>query len=83
MPLADATQTHLPSEGTPALGRARPAAGAARVVAPARLHLGFLDLNGSLGRRFGSIGLAIDRPATELVLSRSHSFKAPHSSASK
>ncbi len=46
------------------------------MVAPARLHLGFLDLSGSLGRRFGSIGLAIDRPVTELVLSRSRSFKA-------
>ncbi|MFW5451721.1 MAG: beta-ribofuranosylaminobenzene 5'-phosphate synthase family protein [Methylophagaceae bacterium] len=31
-----------------------------RVSAPARLHLGFLDLNGSIGRKFGSIGLAID-----------------------
>jgi len=31
-----------------------------RVSAPARLHLGFLDLNGSTGRKFGSIGLAID-----------------------
>lgn len=30
------------------------------VHAPARLHLGFFDLNGDLGRRFGSIGLAID-----------------------
>jgi len=30
------------------------------VVAPARLHLGFVDLNGGLGRSFGSIGLAID-----------------------
>ena len=29
------------------------------VTVPARLHLGFLDLNGGLGRRFGSIGLAI------------------------
>jgi beta-ribofuranosylaminobenzene 5'-phosphate synthase len=29
------------------------------VTAPARLHLGFLDLNGGTGRRFGSIGLAI------------------------
>jgi beta-ribofuranosylaminobenzene 5'-phosphate synthase len=31
-----------------------------RVTAPARLHLGFLDLNGATGRKFGSIGLAID-----------------------
>ena len=30
------------------------------VVAPARLHLGFIDLNGEFGRQFGSIGLAID-----------------------
>lgn len=30
-----------------------------RVRAPARLHLGFVDLHGGLGRRFGSIGLAI------------------------
>lgn len=29
------------------------------VAVPARLHLGFLDLNGGLGRRFGGIGLAI------------------------
>ena len=28
----------------------------------ARLHLGFLDLNGSLGRRYGSIGLSLDAP---------------------
>ena len=38
------------------------------VVAPARLHLGFLDLNGGLGRRFGSIGLAISSPRTRLTI---------------
>lgn len=38
------------------------------VACTARLHLGFLDLNGSLGRRFGSIGLALDAPATRLSL---------------
>jgi beta-ribofuranosylaminobenzene 5'-phosphate synthase len=37
------------------------------VSAPARLHLGFLDLNGSLGRRFGSFGLAISGPRTRLT----------------
>jgi len=31
-----------------------------RVSTPARLHLGFLDLNGDSGRKFGSIGLAIN-----------------------
>lgn len=36
------------------------------VTAPARLHLGFVDLNGDLGRRFGSLGLALDQPACEV-----------------
>lgn len=36
------------------------------VKAPARLHFGFIDLDGSLGRIFGSIGLAIDEPAVIL-----------------
>lgn len=44
--------------------------GSVTVVAPARLHLGFLDLNGGLGRRFGSLGLAIDSYATRLSLRR-------------
>ncbi|TCT04711.1 beta-ribofuranosylaminobenzene 5'-phosphate synthase family protein [Aquabacter spiritensis] len=44
--------------------------GAVRVRAPARLHLGFLDLGGSLGRSFGSLGLALDRPATQMRLAR-------------
>ena len=39
------------------------------VKAPGRLHLGFLDPSGSLGRRFGSLGLVIDGFATELTLS--------------
>jgi beta-ribofuranosylaminobenzene 5'-phosphate synthase len=38
------------------------------VDAPARLHLGFLDPSGSLGRRFGSIGLVIDGPATQVEI---------------
>ena len=36
------------------------------VDAPARLHMGFLDLNGDLGRRFGSLGLALDDPSTRV-----------------
>lgn len=42
-----------------------------KVRAPARLHLGFLDLGGSLGRRFGSLGIALERPATEVTVRRS------------
>ncbi|HEY1997963.1 beta-ribofuranosylaminobenzene 5'-phosphate synthase family protein [Paraburkholderia sp.] len=36
------------------------------VDAPARLHLGFLDPNASLGRAFGSLGVVIDGPATSI-----------------
>jgi beta-RFAP synthase len=38
------------------------------VTVPARLHLGFVDLNGGLGRRFGSLGIAIDTPRVRLSL---------------
>lgn len=44
------------------------------VRAPARLHLGFLDLNASIGRRFGSIGLAVDSHHTQLTVSRSENL---------
>ncbi|NQY25645.1 MAG: beta-hydroxylase [Piscirickettsiaceae bacterium] len=51
-----------------------------RVSAPARLHLGFLDLNGEAGRKFGSIGLAINshntvievEPANSLIIAASN-----------
>jgi beta-RFAP synthase len=46
------------------------------VEAPARLHLGFLDLHGGLGRRFGSIGLTIDSLATRLRAKRSSEITA-------
>jgi len=36
--------------------------------------LGFLDLNGGLGRRFGSIGLAVDAFETSLALREATSF---------
>jgi beta-ribofuranosylaminobenzene 5'-phosphate synthase len=38
------------------------------VSAAARLHLGFLDLNGGLGRRFGGIGLAISDLGTRITI---------------
>ncbi|MDX2264278.1 MAG: hypothetical protein NW215_04845 [Hyphomicrobiales bacterium] len=46
------------------------------VKAPARLHLSFLDLNFGLGRKFGSIGLALNRPSTKLTLSRGDGLSA-------
>lgn len=42
----------------------------ASVTATARLHLGFLDMNGGLGRKFGGLGLSLDSPATRLTLTR-------------
>jgi beta-ribofuranosylaminobenzene 5'-phosphate synthase len=39
-----------------------------RVHAPARLHLGFLDPAGTLGRRFGSVGLVVDGCETVVEL---------------
>lgn len=41
------------------------------VVVTGRLHLGFLDLHGGLGRRFGSIGLSIREPRGRLTLRQS------------
>ena len=41
---------------------------AALVRAPGRLHLGFLDPSGTLGRRFGSLGLVIEGFETVIEL---------------
>lgn len=38
------------------------------VETQARLHLGFLDMSGALGRRFGSLGLSIDAFCTRMRL---------------
>jgi beta-ribofuranosylaminobenzene 5'-phosphate synthase len=46
-----------------------------KVTTTARLHLGFLDLAGDLGRRFGSIGLAIDAFETSIELREAPSFE--------
>jgi beta-ribofuranosylaminobenzene 5'-phosphate synthase len=43
---------------------------AVEVTCSARLHLGFLDLSFTLGRRFGGIGVALDGPLTSLSLAR-------------
>ena len=41
---------------------------AIRVVAPARLHFGVLDLRGERGRSFGGMGAAVPEPGLELTL---------------
>jgi beta-ribofuranosylaminobenzene 5'-phosphate synthase len=46
-----------------------------QVTTAARLHLGFLDLAGDLGRRFGSIGLAIDAFETRVGLCEAPSLE--------
>ena len=54
------------------LSRSTPSAAPARlgrgvtVRAPARLHMGFLDLDGGLGRRFGSLGFTLEHPGTSV-----------------
>ena len=47
-----------------------------RVEAPARLHLGFIDLHGGLGRKFGSLGVALLGVETVLECSASKRFDA-------
>ena len=49
---------------------------AVTVTAAARIHLGFLDLNGGLGRRFGSIGLALSGLNTKIAIRRSAQIEA-------
>lgn len=49
---------------------APPPSGRVTVTLAARLHLGFLDLNGGLGRKFGSLGLAISGLRTRLTITR-------------
>lgn len=46
------------------------------VETTARLHMGFIDLNGGLGRRFGSIGLSLEQPQTRLSARAQADFSA-------
>ena len=41
-----------------------------KIRTSARLHLGFIDLNGGLGRIYGSLGLALQEPETVLEVQR-------------
>lgn len=46
------------------------------VETTARLHMGFVDLHGGLGRHFGSIGLSLDKPSTRFVATQAADFSA-------
>lgn len=47
-----------------------------QVEAPARLHLGFLDLQGDLGRRFGGVGVSLKEIRTCVECARASEFSA-------
>ena len=49
---------------------------AVMIEAPARLHLGFVDLNGGMGRRFGSLGLTLEDIETRILAKRSKDINA-------
>jgi beta-ribofuranosylaminobenzene 5'-phosphate synthase len=40
------------------------------VTTTARLHMGFVDLNGGQGRLFGSLGVSLSAPKTQLTIER-------------
>ncbi|MGR8932041.1 MAG: beta-ribofuranosylaminobenzene 5'-phosphate synthase family protein [Gammaproteobacteria bacterium] len=46
------------------------------VIAPARLHMGFIDLSGALGRHFGSIGVALQDIGTHLTVTSAEKLAA-------
>jgi beta-RFAP synthase len=53
------------------VSRSAPIAECVTVSVPARLHLGFMDLHGGLGRRFGGIGLALKKLGTTISIKAS------------
>ena len=52
-----------------------PAFQSVKVIAPARLHMGFMDLSGELGRSFGSIGMALESIQTTVTVSRARALE--------
>ncbi len=54
-----------------------------RVAAPARLHMGFVDLNGGGGRRFGSLGLGVEEVGIELSAEPHDTIEADGPAASR
>jgi beta-ribofuranosylaminobenzene 5'-phosphate synthase len=47
------------------------------IETPSRLHLGFIDPNGSLGRAFGSLGLSIEPKCTRLTARKASHTQTP------
>lgn len=57
--------------------------GTVRVEAPARLHLGLIDLRGDLGRRFGGCGIAVRSPSLLLEARRADTLAASGAEAER
>ncbi len=53
------------------------------VAAPARLHMGFVDMSGDLGRRFGGLGLTLSGIQTRINVSPSPEFSGHGPSAAR
>ena len=47
------------------------------IITSARLHMGFFDLNGSIGRRYGSMGVSLNTPETRIIVSQGTADLAP------
>ncbi len=47
-----------------------------RVTAPAHLHAGNMDLNGSMGRLYGTVGFAVENPRVVIEMEKSKSVEA-------
>lgn len=62
--------------GAAALPALRDKSESVSVAAPARLHLGFLDMSGELGRVFGGLGLALYGVETRLTVGRAPELTA-------
>jgi len=53
-----------------------------RIRASSRLHLGFMDLNGSLGRLYGSVGVSLSNPGTDITV-KHHSHLSVRNTSSE
>lgn len=54
-----------------------------QVTSSGRLHMGFFDLHGGLGRKFGGIGLSLTAPELVVVASPSETLKISGESSSR